>query len=560
MSATLLFEVIDSGIGIDTSRLKKLFDPFAQADRSISRLYGGTGLGLSISRSLVEMMGGEISVDSEIGRGSRFYFELNFKLGNAYTVSLGPVDRLVVMIVDDSGTDALYAAEVVRQVGWLPVIFESGQSALTELELQPDGYDLILIDDHMPGMSGYELAREIRSIPGGNSFALVLLTAHGKESFADPTSSYVNQLFVKPLTTEALINAAGNIQAVGPNEAAQADRLNTSLEGIRVIAIDDSEINLELLADMLSYQGVEVECYLTGLEALSQLESKPSSCVDAILCDLQMPTMDGFEFITRLRALNGYESTPVAAVSAGVDDLTQQQVMDAGMSAFLLKPFSIQELTDLVGSLVGSKLETVSVTENERETDDHDQIFNLDSALKNWSSAPSYVKQLKLFTERYDETAYAVKLLAVSDYESTLNYAHKIKGVASVLGLERLASIAKQLELSLRQPKDQILAKDTLGLATQLRDIHAESIKAVTSWLERHSEPSLVIEQNEAIELDQLLAALRDADPVAAEICLHSAVEGVPGDVLQAVREAVTDFDFKRAITLLSTNDLIKPD
>lgn len=559
LNAALLFEVIDTGIGIDTSRLKEVFDPFAQTDRSISRRYGGTGLGLSIARSLVEMMGGEISVESEIGRGSRFYFELNFRLGTDNTANLGPADRLVVMIVDDSGTDALNTAEVVRQLGWLPVIFESGQSALTELEMQPSGYDLVLIDDQMLGMSGYELAGEIRSIPGGNSVGLVLLTANVDESLADPMSNYVNQRSVKPLTAEALINIVGNIHPVGLNEEAQPDSLNTSLEGVRVVAIDDSEINLELLADMLSHQGVEVECYSTGQEALSQLALKPRGLVDAILCDLQMPIMDGFEFTARLRGLDGYESTPVAAVSAGVSDLTQQQVKDAGISAFLLKPFSIQQLTDLVSGLVGSKTEPASVQEREVETTDHDQIFSSDSALKNWSNERAFMKQLKLFTERYEDTAFAVKLLRVKDYESALNYAHKLKGVASVLGLERLANIAKQLEFALRLPGDQILAQEALDLATQLQDSHAESIKVLTYWLEQHSEPSLVVEQTAPVELDQLLAALRDADPVAAEVCLHSAVEGVPDEVLQSVRDAVTAFDFNRALVLLSNEGLIKP-
>lgn len=126
--------------------------------------------------------------------------------------------------------------------------------------------------------------------------------------------------------------------------------------------------------------------------------------------------------------------------------------------------------------------------------------------------------------------------------------------------LERHWAPYKQLELTLRLPADQTIATEALGLATQLQELHAQSIDALTHWLEQHSEPSLVAGQGEPVKLDRLLRALRDADPVAAEVCLHSPVEDVPDDLLQTVREAVTDFDFKRAIALLATNDLIKPD
>ena len=569
LQASLMFEVRDTGIGIAQNRLAELFNPFNQADRSTSRLYGGTGLGLTIAQSLVNMMGGELRVESEPGQGSRFFFELSFQLGTSNTVQLSQADQLKVLIVDDSPTAALHISEVVRELGWLPSLFESGQSALSEIESDPKRYDLVLLDYRMPGMSGYEVARELRMIPGAQQLTVVLLTAEDLSTLVEPLSSYVDQILSKPITAEALVAAVSDLDQ--PNAPLkQPEALSkVTLEGIRILAVDDSEINLELLADMLTALGAEVECALSAAKGLELIQVENGSAFDAVLCDLQMPEMDGFEFTKALHGLSGFETMPVAAVSAGVDVLRQQQAEDAGMQAYLQKPFGTKELADLVLGLLdnadrkardsdaATPASAVDVTKPRIDVRLSSSPFDPVAGQKHWSRPQTYQKQLLRFTECYTEFDHLTELLSDAQYDAALNYSHKLKGVAAVLGLNPLSESAKELELLLRQPMTKALATSAQNLVIKLASIHRASVQAVVSWLATQSSKEASKEASKTedlrMSLEELRSALKGFDPVAAEKCLTAKVDGVSQSVMQELRDAVSQFDFKRALKLVES-------
>lgn len=563
LQATLLFEVRDTGIGIAQSRLAELFNPFSQADRSTSRLYGGTGLGLTIAQSLVNMMGGELAVESELGEGSRFYFELDFQLGTSNTVQLNQADHLRVMIVDDSPSSALYMSEVVRELNWLPSLFASGQAALSELESDPTRYDLILLDYRMPGMSGYEVARELRNISGAQQLAVVLITAEDISALSEPLSGYVDQILSKPLTADGLLTAVSELDQPSMPGLQSSVRSKERLAGIRVLAIDDSEINLELLEDMLSTLGAEVECALSAAQGLELVQAQSRSAYDVVLCDLQMPKMDGFEFTRKLHSLDGFQTLPVAAVSAGVDVLRQQQAEDAGMQAYLQKPFGSKELMDLVLSLVEKPNGSVRSSEISAEVPKEpqadlrnavsDRLFDPVAGRTYWSKPGAYLRQLRHFVERYAAFDYLSDLILGDNYESALNYSHKLKGVAAVLGLEPLAQSAKELELILRQPMTPALVTQAHNLAVVQSSLHRESLAAVESWLAMQLTDQSPVTELPRLSLEQLRIALRSFDPVAAEKCLTVDVEGVSEFVMVELRDAVSQFDFKRALKLVES-------
>lgn len=565
LQATLVFEVRDTGIGIAQDRLAELFNPFSQADRSTSRLYGGTGLGLTIAQSLVSMMGGELGVESELGVGSRFFFELDFQLGTANTVQLNQADHLRVMIVDDSPSAALYMSEIVRELSWLPSVFESGQAALTEIESDPTRYDLLLLDYRMPGMSGYEVAQELRNIPGAQQLAVILISAEDISALTEPLSGYVDQLIAKPLTAEKLLTAVSELDQPSMPVRQPQERVEETLEGIRILAIDDSEINLELLEDMLTALGAEVECALSAAQGLELIQAHNRSAFDAVLCDLQMPMMDGFEFTKKLHSIRGFETMPVAAVSAGVDVLRQQQAEDAGMQAYLQKPFGSKELTDLLLSLVrasekpGQSAEKSIHASTRPQTNPSnavsDTLFDPVAGQKYWSKPVAYLRQLRHFVEHYAASDFSMDLISGEHYDSALNYSHKLKGVAAVLGLQALSESANELERLLRQPMTAALVTQAHDLAVVQSTLHRESLAAVESWLATHPTDQSPVTELPKLSLEQLRIALRSFDPVAAEKCLTVDVEGVSESVMVELRDAVSQFDFKRALKLVESEE-----
>lgn len=554
LHTNLSFEVRDTGIGIAKQRLHTLFDSFTQADSSINRVYGGTGLGLSIAQSLVRLMGGTIEVASEPGVGSSFSFELSFDIGSANTVELNHADQLSVMIVDDSQSASLHAAEIVRQLGWLPTLFSSGQDALSELERYAQRYDLVLLDFVMPGMSGEEVAREIRNIPAAQNLAVIIVTNTDKLHLPETLSSYVDGTLEKPLSADGLLTMVSGMGLhLQTSESASSQTQLPDLTGMQVLAVDDSEINLELISDMLIQLGADVQCALNASVALELLKSSADRPFDLVLCDLQMPNIDGFEFTRRLHSLKGFEEFPVAAVSAGVDMLRRQKAADCGMAAYLEKPFTSQMLAHVVLQLVGRAEDTTPREESHLTRTSTSQLINSSQALAYWSKQGAYAKQLELFVQRYADSEFALRLVEKLDYEAILNYAHKLKGVAAVLGLEVLAERAKQLELLLRQPPTPDRGEATLRHVQKLCVLQSESVAAVRDWLSQHPSEKSTAGSSGKVTLAQLHAALVDFDPVAVEVCLQSEINELSLDLRQQLLEAVSDFDFKAALRLLET-------
>ena len=580
--ATLRFEVRDTGIGIAEERLSELFNPFVQADSSTTRVYGGTGLGLTISKSLVNLMGGAIQVESELGRGSSFAFELSFPRGLPNSVDLTNSDQLRVMIIDDSPSSVLYSAEIVRQLGWLPTLFESGQSALDELESQPDSYDFILLDYQMPGMSGFEVARELRASPWGAKLNLIILTALDLKKLELSLPSYVDAILSKPLTADLLLDVVGRLDPINEGSVSDRPRINTavdpeigvaiseadtqpdstlvrdssapSLRGINVLAVDDSDINLELIEEMLISLGAGVTTALDGGAALKLLESDHAREFDLLLCDLQMPGMDGFELTQQVVQLERYQSLPIIAVSAGGDTLTRQRARDAGMQTFLEKPFDRSRLEVAVLEALWPKESSRAVEpQNSSTLRVSGKLFDPDIALNHWSSSKPLAKQLKKFSESYGDAELVERLVSEFHYDKALNYLHKLRGVASILGLLYLAEIAMRLELLLRQPVVPNVATRARILVTKMVSLHRDSLEAIHHWLAEH--PHLLDEapSGKIIELETLREALKSFDPVASEVCLYADVRGLPDQVLAQVRESVRHFDFKRALALLET-------
>jgi signal transduction histidine kinase/CheY-like chemotaxis protein len=310
---TLKFSVRDTGIGMTEQQAAKLFQPFAQADSSTTRKYGGTGLGLTISKRLAEMMGGEIWVESQSGRGSTFSFTANLGLGKEKAKKrFRPASELrgmKVLVVDDNATSRSILQEMLESFSFEVSLASSGEEGITELEsAQKDKpFELVIMDWMMPGMDGIEASRRIKNHTGLSKIpAIVLVTAYGREEVMQQADEVgLEGFLLKPVNASMLFDAI--MQAFGeavPETSRIAQRHEQEAEALKhiqgacVLLVEDNEINQQVAREILEGAGLNVTLATNGQEAVNAVKENE---YDAVLMDIQMPVMDGYTATRKIR-------------------------------------------------------------------------------------------------------------------------------------------------------------------------------------------------------------------------------------------------------------------
>ena len=350
----VLFEVIDTGIGINPAKQEDIFNSFTQEDGTTTRVYGGTGLGLAISKQLVDLMGGDLTVQSTPGEGSRFSFALRMKKGVESESRIPAVPQFVagakILVVDDNATNR----EILEHqlTGWRahPEIAESASDALRFLETAADAgdlHDLAILDMHMPHTDGLELAQAIRANPDLADLKLIILS-----SVATPASDDVlkdldiaGQL-TKPIRQSQLYDSL--VVVLGGEVVAQThSKLKvTSAKALcgRVLLAEDNPVNQAVAIGMLEAMGLSVLVAANGNEAVRKATSE---AFDMILMDCQMPDMDGFQATKAIRSIeseSGKPRTPIVAVTANALKGDRELCLAAGMDDYISKPFTSEQL------------------------------------------------------------------------------------------------------------------------------------------------------------------------------------------------------------------------
>jgi PAS domain S-box-containing protein len=360
-TAHLGFEVRDSGIGIPPDQQQRLFQPFVQADASTSRRFGGTGLGLAICRHLVRMMGGEISLDSTPGQGSRFRFNARFETCGDEPAEPAGVREHVhgrrVLVVDDNECARLSLVKTAAAFGMLPTAVADGAAAIAAVvaaDTADQPFELLLLDWRMPQLDGIGCAQRLaRTALRHPPPTVLMLTAFSRDEVARRLAAEqvkVAGTLTKPVTPSALLDAC--LSALGPTRSqprvARSDRREEALQqhraalaGARVLLVEDNPINQELACDLLRRVGVLTEVAADGKEALAMLER---GHFDAVLMDCQMPVMDGYEATRALRADARWRELPVIAMTANAMVGDRERVLAAGMNDHVAKPIKVDEL------------------------------------------------------------------------------------------------------------------------------------------------------------------------------------------------------------------------
>ena len=364
---TLHFAVTDTGIGIAPEKQDRLFQSFSQVDASTTRQYGGTGLGLAISAQLVRMMGGRVWLESTPGVGSTFHFSVTFGLSKVTDRPLlaNRIDlhELPVLVVDDNSTNRLILHEMLSNWRMKPIEVEGGAAALRVLEQAYTAghpFPLVLLDSMMPEMDGFSLAAEIQRQPGLARATLMMLSSVDRRGEAAKCHELgIVTYLQKPVGQSVLLNAI--MTALGPALSHEATAVSSRPEPaqgerrLRLLLAEDNVVNQRLAVRLLERRGHDVVVVNNGRQALAVLELKQ---FDAVLMDVQMPEMDGFETTAaiRERELSTKAHLPIIAMTAHAMKGDKERCFEAGMDGYVAKPLQPLDLFEVVERLALSDM------------------------------------------------------------------------------------------------------------------------------------------------------------------------------------------------------------
>ena len=553
---TLQFEVRDTGIGISEEHQREIFAPFSQADASTTRRFGGTGLGLAICRRLVARMGGEMSVVSTLGKGSEFRFSLTFGRIEKARFSQPDMADLDVLIADDNAIAREALRRTATSLGWTATTVSGGESAVQRVLTQSvrnGPREVLVLDWKMPGMDGLSAARTIHeSLDGDHEPIVIMVTAHSRdELLASPGSDIADAVLNKPVTASMLYDAVAKAYRArehGEAEVSPGPRDGQRIAGVRMLVVDDSEINREVAQHIFTGEGAVVFLVNDGQEAVDWLLANPGQ-VDIVLMDVQMPVMDGYAATRLIRHTPELADLPVVALTAGVLKEQQEAALAAGMNEFIAKPFDVDAAIALIRQLTvredrGSlPAESRPPAPTAGPADDLPGLA-VERGLSIWRDADVYRQYLRKFAHDYSD---GVRQMAHAERTAAAALAHKLKGAAATLALDEVAVLAGEADRILPAGEDAaaILTELQAALDTALASISQYAATDGMPVSPGSGNPAALNLRQIAPLLPRILAALNTDNPENIEPLLDKLARWLPAERLAALREAVENFDFR---------------
>jgi PAS domain S-box-containing protein len=564
-SVRLEFSVSDTGIGIAPDKLTAIFEGFTQAEASTTRRFGGTGLGLAISRRLVQLMGGDLQVESKLGEGSRFFFTIDLTVADApasapHTLAElgqrapGPLRALIVGD-DNAARDVL--AKMARDLGWRAKTASCGLEVIADFEHRGAGdrpYHVVFLDWKTLDMGGWELARRIRAAyPPADPPIFVLITAYGRQVMRrhlDEADSPFDGFLTKPLTHSMLVDAvstASDGKLVTPHPA-QLPGSDRPLADLRLLLVEDNPTNQQVARELLEFEGAEIVVAGNGADGvrLAQAAEPP---FDAVLMDIQMPEMDGFEATRILRREYRRARLPILAMTANALPSDREACLAAGMDDHVGKPLDLGEVVAKIMALCGRGSATPESSCKPTQAKATSSGFELAPALlRIGNRTDAYLRFADSF--RYDQAAIRQRARRAANENMGADFArelHTLKGLAGTLG-------GVSLSVSVQAAEERLKTGAPLGEVMDELDI---AIEEALLELDRIT-ANLALPGPAAAALDTpaLLARLDEIEPLlaAGNLRMLSVLAEIKrehgaalGDALESLERAVAEMNLDGA-------------
>ena len=568
----LRFEVQDTGIGMTEEQRGRLFQSFTQADSSTTRKYGGTGLGLTISKRLVEMMGGDIGVESELGAGTTFWFTVQLPRADVTGLTKrqpmgGNLQGLKVLVVDDNPAARAVLSRYLETDGYTAEQCASGEEAVQHLAAAASDapFDLVLMDWRMPGLDGLGAARRIRS---DKRFEIkpkiVMVTAHDREDFQQQAQGVSIQGFmVKPVSQSSLydgiLRAFGN--DIGRPGARHSQELPKQVRGANLLLVEDNDINQQVAREILEGAGFQVIIANDGEQAVLAVRDGE---FDGVLMDIQMPRMDGYQASREIRKDSRFRDLPIIAMTANAMAGDREKALQAGMNDHVAKPIDVGELFEALGKWVTAAnprpLETARTEQGKTAagaggaaTPDAAtfpvlQGIDVKSGLQRVTgNAKLYRNILLQFRETEAGAPERIQAaLEAADREAAQRLAHTLKGVAGNIGAATLQQAAEAVETAIKQE-----AETDAPLST-LERVLSEVLTGLEVLKEAKDASYRAPVNSEALQplLEKLRGMLETYDAEAVDVLdeIRAYEFQSAAEILRTLGRLIADYDFDGAL------------
>jgi signal transduction histidine kinase/DNA-binding response OmpR family regulator/HPt (histidine-containing phosphotransfer) domain-containing protein len=508
-SVLIRFTVRDTGIGIPDEKRRTVFQPFEQADGSSTRRHGGTGLGLAIVRDLVRLMGGRISLVSNIGWGSIFQFTVRVGVQpNAVPIGnpdgIGAFAGKPILIVDDNATSARILTEILAYWGLQPIVERDGAAAIGRMiEAQNAGapIPLVVLDAHMPDQDGFETAARIREDGTLPERILMLISTGNRNQDAERCRALGIPWFItKPIRISELLDAFSRMlsprTARGVAEPSAAPPVHARLRPLRILLTEDNLVNQKVAKRVLEKEGHVVTVCQNGREAV---EAVRADHFDLILMDIQMPVMDGYEATAAIREWEGATGRrlPIIALTARALKGDRERCLGGGMDAYVTKPLRPQTLLDAIGEFFPSE-ETLG-RKSDGETPAparYGESFDPAAALDLVDGDETLLREMvAVFLDEAPRLLSGVEnALAKQDLHSLERAAHALKGTVGSFAARRAYEAAKRVEEAAREGREV----DAREAAVVLQEEMGRLVPILTSLPPRSEDPDRAVDEERA--------------------------------------------------------------
>jgi len=572
------FSVTDTGLGMTPEQLKKLFTPFQQADLSTTRKYGGTGLGLAICRKIVEMMDGELEVESELNKGTEFKFHAFFSSAESTGSSISKMDSVLGMkalLVDDSESARLVLGEMLTSFGFIVLTAKNAEEAI-DIYVKEQSSDiplsLMVVDWRMPGMDGLELVKNLRSREGEDVPSVLMVTAFGVETVREAAKNKtVDGYLLKPINPSTLFDSLNTILYLGEKrklnktkEKEVIDNYRDHLKGVKVLLVEDNEINMELAIELLSDVGIEVDTASNGLIGVQKINENK---YDLVLMDIQMPELDGLSATREIRRQEKFASLPILAMTAHAMKGEYEKSIAAGMNDHITKPIDPHVLyTSIIKFTKGVNFERTKTEDAQSSSVESPFIINgLDvnqGIARVAGKISSYEKLLANFVSSYADFSVKCESLVKEKNSHELSaYLHTVAGVSGNIGANAIYTKIREASVISKECAEKNSAlndefvKELIAIGSEF-DLLIKEINAhtnVSSETLTDKEEISPEKWREIVDQIVLLAEENDVDSAALceELITKYTLDKETKDSLIKAKDSLNNFDFDDAIEII---------